>query len=40
MDGVQLPKATEQLREDSLLFSTRYPEVSGTHFIHLGWMKG
>ena len=35
MDGVELYcfKATEPLREDSVLFTTRSPGVPGTHFI-------
>ena len=28
------------LREGSLLFTTKFPDVSGTHFIALGRMKG
>ena len=35
MDGVQLP-----LRRDTLLFTTKFPEIPGTHFIDLGRMKG
>ena len=30
----------EPLRGGSLLFTTKSPEISGTHFIHLGRMKG
>ena len=30
----------EPLREGSLLFSTKFPEIPGTHFIDLGKMKG
>ena len=30
----------EPLREGSLLFTTKFPEVPGTHFIDLGRMKG
>ena len=30
----------EPLRGGSLLFTTKYPEVPGTHFIDLGRMKG
>ena len=29
----------EPLREGSLLFTTKFPEISGTHFIDLGRMK-
>ena len=29
----------EPLREDSLLFSSKFPEIHGTHFIDLGRMK-
>ena len=28
------------LRGDSLLFTTKFPEIPGTHFIDLGRMKG
>ena len=34
MDGV------EQLRGNSLLFTTKFPEIPGTHFIDLRRMKG
>ena len=30
----------EPLRQDSLLFTTKFPEIPGTHFIDLGRMKG
>ena len=30
----------EPLRGDSLLFTTKFPEIPGTHFIDLGRMKG
>ena len=30
----------EPLRGGSLLFTTKFPEVPGTHFIDLGRMKG
>ena len=30
----------ESLRGDSLLFTTKFPEVPGTHFINLKRMKG
>ena len=30
----------EPLRGGSLLFTTKYPEISGTHFTDLGRMKG
>ena len=30
----------EPLRGGSLLFTTKFPEVHGTHFIDLGRMKG
>ena len=29
----------EPLRGDSLLFTTKFPEIPGTHFIDLGRMK-
>ena len=30
----------EPLQESSLLFTTKFPNISGTHFIDLGRMKG
>ena len=30
----------QPLREGSLLFTTKFPEIPGTHFIDLGRMKG
>ena len=30
----------EPLRGGSLLFTTKFPEITGTHFINLGRMKG
>ena len=30
----------EPLRGGSLLFTTQFPEIPGTHFIDLGKMKG
>ena len=30
----------EPLRGGSLLFTTEFPEISGTHFIDFGRMKG
>ena len=30
----------EPLRVGSLLFTTKFPEIPGTHFIDLGRMKG
>ena len=30
----------DPLRGGSLLFTTKFPEVPGTHFIDLGRMKG
>ena len=30
----------ELLRGGSLLFTTKFPEIPGTHFINLGRMKG
>ena len=40
MDGVQLPQATELLKRDSLLFTTKSPGGPGTHLINLRGMKG
>ena len=30
----------EPLRGGGLLFPTKFPEIPGTHFIDLGWIKG
>ena len=30
----------EPLREGDLLFTSKFPEIPGTHFINLGRMKG
>ena len=30
----------EQLQRSNLLFTTKFPEIPGTHFIDLGGMKG
>ena len=30
----------ELLQGGSLLFTTKFPEIPGTHFINLGRMKG
>ena len=30
----------QPLRGGSLIFTTKFPEIPGTHFIDLGWMKG
>ena len=30
----------EPLQGGSLLFTTKFPEITGTHFIDLGKMKG
>ena len=38
--GFNCIKATEPLRGDSLLFTTRSPGVPGTYLIDLGRMKG
>ena len=37
--GLNCPRATESLREGSLLFTTKFPEIPGTHFIDLGRWK-
>ena len=39
MDGVQgSTSRLEPLQEGSLLFTTNFPEIPGTHFIDLGMM--
>ena len=40
MDGVQLPQGQSHFEEAGLLFTTKFPEITGTHFIDLGRMKG
>ena len=37
--GFNCLKATEPLRGGSLLFTTKLPDIPGTHFIDLGRMK-
>ena len=37
--GFNRLKATKPLRRDSLLFTTQFPEIPGTHFIDLGKIK-
>ena len=34
------PSRLESLQGGSLLFTTKFPEIPGTHFIDLGRMKG
>ena len=38
--GFNCLKATKPLRGGSLLFTTKFPEIPGTHMIALGRMKG
>ena len=39
--GIQLPQLpTEPLPGGSLFFTTKFPEISGTHLLHFGRMKG
>ena len=38
--GLNCLKATEPLRGDSSIFTTKFPEISGTHLTDLGRMKG
>ena len=38
--GFNCLKATEPLQGDSLLFTTKFPEIPGTHLIDLGRIKG
>ena len=37
--GFNCLKATEPLRGVALLFTTKFPEIPGTHLIDLGRMK-
>ena len=38
LNGVQLPQRLEPLQGGSLLFTSKFPEIPGTHFIDLGRM--
>ena len=38
--GFNCLKATEPLKGGSLLFTTKFPEIPGTHLIDLGKTKG
>ena len=38
--GLNCRKASEPLRGGSLLFTTKFPEIPGTHLIDLGKIKG
>ena len=38
--GSTFLKATEPLRGHSLIFSTKFPEITGTHLTDLERMKG
>ena len=38
--GFNYLKATEPLREGSSVFTTKFPDIPGTHLIDLGRMKG
>ena len=40
MDGGSTASRLEPLRGGSLIFTTKFPEIPGTHFIDLGRMKG
>ena len=40
MDGVQIPKATEPLRGDNLLFTSKSRGVNSTRLIYPKRMKG
>ena len=40
MDWVQLSQGYRAPRGGSLLFTAKFPEISGTHLIDLGRMKG
>ena len=39
MDEVQIASRLERLWGDSLLFTTKFLEISSTHLIELGRMK-
>ena len=38
--GFNCFKTTEPLQGGSLLFTTKFPEITGTHLIDLGRIKG
>ena len=40
MDEVQLPQGYRAIQWGSLLFTTKFPEISGSHLIDLGRIKG
>ena len=40
MDRVQLPQGYRATSRGNLLFTTKFSEIPGTHFINLGRMKG
>ena len=39
MDGIELPQSYRATIGDNLLFTTKFPEILGTHFINLRRMK-
>ena len=40
MNGVQVPQDYRPTKRRQLLFTTKFPEIPGTHLIDLGRMKG
>ena len=40
MDGVKLPQGHRATTRNSLLFTTKFTEIPGTHLKDLGKMKG
>ena len=40
MDGFNCLKGTEPLQGGSLFFTTKFPDIPGTHLVDLGRMKG
>ena len=40
LDGIQLSQGNRVPRGGSLLFTTKFSEIPGTHLIDLGKMKG
>ena len=40
MDGGSTASELEPLRQGSLPFTTKFPDIPGTHFTELGRMKG
>ena len=40
MDGVQLPQDYSHFEEAVYYFTTKFPDIPGTHFTDVGSMEG